>query len=211
MSNGLSHSLDAIDMLSLDHVLDTTVHIVEQRGDSLIERRQQAFLEGVENVAVIVPVLNPADVGLHNRNACFDEAARQGERTLYVTLSETREEINRVARSHGWSLDPLGILELSAMKHLAEPTARQTLFHSAEVELHEVTSPILAEIDRLQASAIVIDSLSEIRLLSGELLRFRRQILALKQFFAERRCTVLMLDDRTGQIAALLEKEMGEL
>ncbi|HET7825796.1 MAG TPA: ATPase domain-containing protein [Anaeromyxobacter sp.] len=135
------------------------------------------------------------------------EAARQGERTLYVTLSETRDEINRVARSHGWSLDPLGILELSAMRQLAEPTARQTLFHSAEVELHEVTSPILAEIDRLQASAVVIDSLSEIRLLSGELLRFRRQILALKQFFAERRCTVLLLDDRTGEAsgAGLLE------
>lgn len=126
-------------------------------------------------------------------------AARRGDRTLYVTLSETRDEIDRVARSHGWNLEPLGILELSAMKHLAEPTARQTLFHSAEVELHEVTQPILAEVDRLKASAVVIDSLSEIRLLSGELLRFRRQILALKQFFAARRCTVLLLDDRTDE------------
>lgn len=135
------------------------------------------------------------------------EAARRGERTLYVTLSETREEINRVAHSHGWTLESLGILELSAMKHLAEPTARQTMFHSAEVELQEVTAPILAEIDRLGASAVVIDSLSEIRLLSGELLRFRRQILGLKQFFAERHCTVLLLDDRTGEAsgAALLE------
>jgi circadian clock protein KaiC len=134
-------------------------------------------------------------------------AADRGERTLYVTLSETREEIDRVAHSHGWSLDRLGILELSAMKQLAEPTARQTLFHSAEVELHEVTAPILAEIDRVKASSVVIDSLSEIRLLSGELLRFRRQLLALKQFFAARRCTVLLLDDRTGEAsgAGLLE------
>src|SRR5512142_40342 len=135
------------------------------------------------------------------------EAARRGDRTLYVTLSETRDEIERVARSHGWALERLGILELSAMKQLAEPTARQTMFHSAEVELNEVTAPILAEIDRLKASAVVIDSLSEIRLLSGELLRFRRQVLALKQFFAERRCTVLLLDDRTLEAsgAGLLE------
>lgn len=135
------------------------------------------------------------------------EAARRGDRTLYVTLSETRDEIDRVARSHGWSLEPFGLLELSSMKHLAQSTARQTMFHSAEVELHEVTAPILAEVDRLRASAVVIDSLSEIRLLSGEPLRFRRQILALKQFFAERRCTVLLLDDRTGEAsgAGLLE------
>src|SRR5512142_548712 len=137
------------------------------------------------------------------------EAARRGDRTLYVTLSETRDEIDRVARSHGWTLDRLGILELSAMKHLAEPTARQTMFHSAEVELHEVTAPILAEIDRLKASAVVIDSLSEIRLLSGELLRFRRQILALKQFFAARRCTVLLLDDRTSDLGGTLLESLA--
>src|SRR5512134_2865565 len=71
------------------------------------------------------------------------DAARRGDRTLYVTLSETRDEIDRVASSHGWTLDRLGLLELSAMKHLAEPTARQTMFHSAEVELQEVTEPIL--------------------------------------------------------------------
>src|SRR5512138_362451 len=137
------------------------------------------------------------------------KAASGGERTLYVTLSETRDEINRVARSHGWSLEPLGILELSAMKHLAEPAARQTMFHSAEVELREVTAPILAEVDRLSASSVVIDSLSEIRLLSGDLLRFRRQILALKQFFAERGCTVLLLDDRTSDTSANLLESLA--
>jgi circadian clock protein KaiC len=126
------------------------------------------------------------------------EAARNGEKALYVTLSETRSEIDRVARSHGWTLAPLEILELSAMKNLAEPSAGQTMFHSAEVELQEVTAPILAAVDRLRPSSVVIDSLSEIRLLSGEVLRFRRQILAMKQFFAERGCTVLLLDDRTS-------------
>ncbi len=137
------------------------------------------------------------------------EAARSGERTLYVTLSETRDEIHRVAASHGWSLDPLQLLELSSMKHLAEPAARQTMFHSAEIELHEVTAPILAEVDRVQASAVVIDSLSEIRLLSGDLLRFRRQILALKQFFAARRCTVLLLDDRTSDLGGTLLESLA--
>jgi circadian clock protein KaiC len=126
------------------------------------------------------------------------EAARNREKTLYVTLSETRSEIDRVARSHGWTLEPLEILELSAMRNLAEPSARQTMFHSAEVELQEVTAPILEAVERLKPSSVVIDSLSEIRLLSGELLRFRRQILALKQFFARRGCTVLLLDDRTS-------------
>jgi circadian clock protein KaiC len=126
------------------------------------------------------------------------EAARAGERSLYVTLSETRDEIDRVARSHGWTLEPIDILELSAMKSLGALGAEQTMFHPAEVELQEVTAPILAAVDRLKPSSVVIDSLSEIRLLSGELLRFRRQILALKQFFSERRCTVLLLDDRTS-------------
>lgn len=125
-------------------------------------------------------------------------AARNGEKTLYVTLSETRGEINRVAASHGWTLESIAILELSAMRHLAEPSERQTMFHSAEMELHEVTAPILAEVERVKPSIVAVDSLSEIRLLSGELLRFRRQILALKQFFAERRCTLLLLDDRTA-------------
>jgi circadian clock protein KaiC len=137
------------------------------------------------------------------------EAARNGEKALYVTLSETRSEINRVAASHGWALDALEILELSAMKHLAEPAARQTMFHSAEMELQEVTTPILDEVERVKPSAVVIDSLSEIRLLSGELLRFRRQILAMKQFFAERACTLLLLDDRTADVGGTLLESLA--
>jgi circadian clock protein KaiC len=136
------------------------------------------------------------------------QAARNGEKALYVTLSETRSEIERVAASHGWTLEPLAILELSAMKHLAE-SARQTMFHSAELELQEVTAPILAEVDRVKPSAVVIDSLSEIRLLSGDLLRFRRQVLAMKQFFAERSCTLLLLDDRTSDVGGTLLESLA--
>lgn len=132
--------------------------------------------------------------------------ATQGDKGLYVTLSETREEITRVARSHGWSLEPLALFELSSFQELLESTASQAMFHPAEVELAEVTRPILDEVDRLKPALIVIDSLSEIRLLSGELLRFRRQVLALKQFFTARECTVLLLDDRTADMgSALLE------
>jgi circadian clock protein KaiC len=132
--------------------------------------------------------------------------AAQGDKGLYITLSETREEITRVAQSHGWSLKPLALFELSSFQELLESTAGQSMFHPAEVELAEVTRPILDEVDRLNPSLIVIDSLSEIRLLSGELLRFRRQVLALKQFFAARQCTVLLLDDRTADMgSALLE------
>lgn len=132
--------------------------------------------------------------------------AARGERGLYVSLSETRAEITRVADSHGWSLDDLALFELSAFKEILEATSGQSMFHPAEVELAEVIAPILAEVDRLNPAFVVIDSLSEIRLLSGELLRFRRQVLALKQFFAERGCTALLLDDRTAEVAGgLLE------
>lgn len=135
--------------------------------------------------------------------------AALGESGLYVTLSETRAEIDRVAHSHGWSLDPLAIFELSAFQEMMEATSGQSMFHPAEVELAEVTRPILDEVDRLKPAHVVIDSLSEIRLLSGELLRFRRQVLALKQFFAERQCTVLLLDDRTADLGGTLLESLA--
>lgn len=137
------------------------------------------------------------------------EAARNREAALYVTLSETKREIDRVAKSHGWDLESLHILELSAMSNVMEPAARQTMFHSSEVELQEVTAPILAEVERVRPSVVVIDSLSEIRLLSGDILRFRRQILALKQFFANLECTVLLLDDRTADPSSNLLESLA--
>jgi circadian clock protein KaiC len=135
--------------------------------------------------------------------------AARGERGLYITLSETREEINRVARSHGWSLDALSLFELSAFKQLLESTSGQSMFYPAEIELVEVTRPILDEVDRLGPDHVVIDSLSEIRLLSGEMLRFRRQVLALKQFFAERHCTALLLDDGTAEVGGNLLESLA--
>jgi circadian clock protein KaiC len=126
------------------------------------------------------------------------EGARQGEPVLYVTLSETEEELQDVALSHGWSLQGVTIRELVASEESLKPDDQYTMFHPSEVELSETTKTILADVDELQPTRIVFDSLSELRLLAGNPLRYRRQILALKQFFNGRKCTVLLLDDMTS-------------
>ena len=126
------------------------------------------------------------------------EGVRQGERVLYVTLSETEEEIRAVAASHGWSLEGVTSRELVPTEDTLEPSDQYTVFHPSEVELTETTRRILSDVDETRPARIVFDSLSELRLLAGNPLRYRRQILALKQFFGGRRCTVLMLDDLTS-------------
>lgn len=122
--------------------------------------------------------------------------AARGETCLYITLSETRDELEDVARSHGWSLDALALFEFRASD---PPDDENTLFHPSEVELAETTQSLLDEIERVKPSRVVIDSLSEIRLLSQSALRYRRQVLGLKKFFGGRGCTVLLLDDRTSE------------
>ena len=123
--------------------------------------------------------------------------AASGLRGLYVTLSETREELMGVAASHGWSLDGVDLFELSAEQSGAADEG-YTLFHPAEIELQQTMDAVLAAVERFEATLIVLDSLSEMRLLARDPLRFRRQILALKHYFAARRCTVLLLDDKTA-------------
>jgi circadian clock protein KaiC len=127
------------------------------------------------------------------------EGARRGEKGLYVTLSETREELLSVARSHGWSLDNIEIIELVANENDLSPDTQLTMYHPSEVELSETTKAVLDAVQRINPTRIVIDSLSELRLLAQSSLRYRRQILALKQFFIGRRSTVLLLDDRTAE------------
>ena len=123
--------------------------------------------------------------------------AERGERGLYVTLSESREELVEVARSHGWSLDALDVFEMAGNE--ADPGSEgYTIFHPAEVELQETMDSMFAAVERSNARRIVLDSLSEMRLLARDPLRFRRQILALKHFFAGRNATVLLLDDKTA-------------
>jgi len=126
------------------------------------------------------------------------EGVRLGEPVLYITLSETEEEILAVSASHAWSLDGITIRELVPSEQSLQPDDQYTMFHPSEVELSETTKLILADVERIRPSRVVFDSLSELRLLAGNPLRYRRQILALKQFFAGRRCTVLLLDDMTA-------------
>lgn len=126
------------------------------------------------------------------------EGVRRGESVLYVTLSETQEEILAVAASHGWSLDGVAIRELVPSEGSLDPSEQYTVFHPSEVELSATTKKILDDVERFKPARIVFDSLSELRLLAGNPLRYRRQILALKQYFAGRHCTVLLLDDLTS-------------
>ncbi|AMM25167.1 ATPase domain-containing protein [Variovorax sp. PAMC 28711] len=125
------------------------------------------------------------------------EARALGERGLYVTLSETADELRIVAGSHGWSLDGVEVFELVTEEGLS-PSAEQSILYPSEVELGETTRGVMAAVERLNPSRVVFDSLSEMRLLAQDPLRYRRQILALKHFFAARDCTVLLLDDMTS-------------
>ena len=127
--------------------------------------------------------------------------ARAGEKVLYISLSETREEVEEVARSHDWSLDGVEVVELSAINDQLAAGSQNTLFHASEVELTETTKLLLDAVDRVKPTRLAFDSLSELRLLSQTALRYRRQILAFKQYLAGRNCTTFLLDDSTAENA----------
>ncbi len=128
------------------------------------------------------------------------EGTRQGERGLYVTLSETHAELVSVSNSHGWSLDNIEVYEMSAAADGgALPDEENTLYVPAEVELGERMHALLAHVDRVQPVRVVIDSCSELRLLAQSALRFRRQLLRLKSELVRRGCTVVLLDNPTNE------------
>jgi circadian clock protein KaiC len=127
------------------------------------------------------------------------EGRRLGERGLYITLSETEEELREGAESHGWSLDGIDVFELKAVEQRSLG-GDVSLFHPGEVELGEAMKTLLEEVTRRDPARVVFDSLSEIRLLAQQPLRYRRQILALKQHFVNKKCTVMLLDDRTADM-----------
>src|SRR5688572_13297766 len=127
------------------------------------------------------------------------EGVQRGERGLYITLSETRHELLAVAKTHGWSLNGIEIFELIPAELSLDPNQQQTIVYASDLELGETVQTVLDEIERLEPQRVVFDSLSEIRLLAQSSLRYRRQVLALKHYFAQHACTVLMLDDLTSQ------------
>lgn len=124
------------------------------------------------------------------------EGLRRGERAFYITLSETRVELEKVAFSHNWSLEHIPLLELSAIDSLLRPESQTTVFHSSEIELNRVTGLLLAEVRKHKPARMVFDSLSEFRLLAETPLRYRRQLLSLKQELTDLGCTVFLLDDK---------------
>ncbi|QSX77075.1 ATPase domain-containing protein [Agrilutibacter solisilvae] len=128
------------------------------------------------------------------------DGVAHGETVLYVTLSETQVELNEVAASHGWNLAGVHVHELFPLGDQLDPETQYTMFHPSEVELAETTQRILQQVERLKPQRVVIDSLAEIRLLAGSPLRFRRQVLAFKQYFAGKGTTVVLLDE-SSQVA----------
>ncbi|HEX8616894.1 MAG TPA: ATPase domain-containing protein, partial [Thermoanaerobaculia bacterium] len=137
------------------------------------------------------PGVGKTTLGLH----FLLEGIRRGEKVLYVALSETREEIEAVAASHGWSLDDVEIFEYTAGNRL-DDSDETTLFHPSEVELGEATRTMIEAVERVKPDRVVIDSLAEMRLLAQNPLRYRRQILGLKHYFSGKKATVLLLDDK---------------
>lgn len=131
------------------------------------------------------------------------EGVRLGESVVYITLAETAEELRDVAESHGWSMDGIYIHEVVPTENILEPEQQYTMFHPSEVEMSSTTQLILSVIDERKPTRVVLDSLSELQLLADSSLRYRRQVLALKQYFSSRSCTVMFLDDRTAFNGAL--------
>jgi circadian clock protein KaiC len=129
------------------------------------------------------------------------EGARHGERALYITLSESEQELRKTAASHGWSLEGVTILQVTPLE--ADPEQQQGLLHPSEVELGHTIKLIMDKIDQEKPARLVIDALTELRLLAEETFNYRRQILTLKRFFSERDCTVLALDDLTETVPGL--------
>ena len=127
------------------------------------------------------------------------DGRERGERGLYVTLSETKRELMRSARTHGWSLDGIDIFELVPPELTLDPEQEQTLVYASDLELGETVAMVRKEVERVKPNRVIFDSVSEIRLLSQGSLRYRRQVLALKNFLSLQNCTTLFLDDLTQQ------------
>jgi circadian clock protein KaiC len=130
------------------------------------------------------------------------EGIKRGEKVLYVTLSESRDELLTVAKVHGLAVDESAVLEVRPSEQDLAPDGQYTVFHPAEVELNDRVQTIMAEVDRRKPSRLVVDALSEVRMLAKDPLRYRRQVLSLKQYAPEN-CTVILLDDRSSRYVDL--------
>jgi len=126
------------------------------------------------------------------------EGVRNGESVIYITLAESRVELMAVAQSHGWSMDGIHVEDIIPNENILHPDQQFTIFHPSEIEMGMTTQRILATIEKYKPTRVVLDSLSELQLLAESPLRYRRQVLALKQYLSGKGCTTLFLDDRTA-------------
>ncbi len=176
LQNPNSHDMLSTGIEGLDHILDggltrDRVYLVEgEPGSGKTTTGMQFLLDG----------------------------AKRGESVVYITLAETAAELQGVAQSHDWNLDGVHIHEVLPSEKLLLPDEQYTMFHPSEVEMSATMQLMLAAIEERKPTRVVVDSLSELQLLADTPLRYRRQVLALKQFFASRSCTVMLLDDQTA-------------
>jgi circadian clock protein KaiC len=126
------------------------------------------------------------------------EQAKTGARVLYIAMTESRQDMEMICASHGWSLEKVELFALEQPSSSLLEQTQRSIFDPAETHLGDLIQAVVAQIDRVKPSHIVFDGLSELRLLSGSQLRYRRQVLSLKNFLAERGITTMLLDDRTG-------------
>src|SRR5437867_10608154 len=175
-----------------------------RQGEILADERCPSGVEGLDDIlAGGLPrgcfCLIQGDPGSGKTTLALQfllEGLRRGEKVFYITLSETKQELLHVARSHGWSIDKMPVLDLSAVENLLRPEAQTTVFHPSEVELTKVSQLLRDEVRKTQPARVAFDSLSEFRLMAETPLRYRRQLLALKQQFAKFKSTVLLIDDK---------------
>jgi circadian clock protein KaiC len=172
---------------------------VQDQAETGIEGLDNILAGGLERDRVYLLEGSPGTGKTTAALSFLMEGAARGERGLYVTLSETEVELNATARSHGWDLKGVTIFELVPPESLLDEQQQQSLLYSSDLELGETTRMIFEKFEALRPQRVVLDSLSEIRLLAQSSLRYRRQVLALKHYFAKHGATVLLLDDLTTE------------
>ena len=172
---------------------------VSEKADFGIEGLDDITLGGLARGRLFLLEGSPGTGKTTIATQFLNAGAQAGERALYITLSETEDEFRAGAKSHGWSLDGVDIFELVPPESLLDEQQQQSLLYSSDLELGETTKRIFESFEKVKPERVVLDSLSEIRLLAQSSLRYRRQILALKHYFARSGATVLMLDDLTSE------------